>query len=374
MNIRHLIIMLPALLCASLTLSAQSTQRFSAGKSNEYGLSYSLPVTVFEVTVAAERTEATPGEFRLYARKYLNLDPILEPSVRWTLTGADVVPAARQSADDDESRYLVQFKSGSTPFMMLTPEGFPVTVNDADFNPAPAAASKLAAVAPQPTILESPAARQAVTEEMLRSHSVAKRAELAAARIYEIRQTRSDILSGQADAMPADGAAMKLVLDNLEQQEAALTAMFTGTLKKSTEVASFTVTPPSADATWRYVVARLSAINGIVDPDDLTGAPIFIDFSDITSPTLPVNEKGQPKSFPKNGLAYRIPGTATVTLTYDGRTLDRLARADVAQYGVVFGLDPSLFTDKKAPSYVRFNPLTGAVTELDLIRKPTADN
>lgn len=345
-------------------VSAQLTRRLTAGKDNEYGLVYTLPLTVFDVTVAATKRVETPGEFRLYARKYLNLDPILEPSVRWTIAGAEVTPGARADADE---RYRVQFRNGSAPFMSLTPEGFPLAVNDADYQAEPAAPGRLAATEPEPTILETSAAREAVTEEMLRSHSTAKRAELAAARIYEIRQTRADILSGQADAMPSDGAAMQLVLDNLARQEAALTAMFTGTVSTSVEVARFTVVPPAADEAGRMVVARISVLDGIVPADDLTGAPLYIDFSDITTASLPVNEKGVTKSFPKEGLAYRIPGSATVTLTFDGRTLARIADAAIAQYGVVFGVDPGLFTDKKAPSYLRFEPLTGAVRELGLM-------
>ncbi len=51
-----------------------------------------------------------------------------------------------------------------------------------------------------------------MTEDMLRSTSTAKRAELAAARIYELRQSRSDIMSGNADQAPTDGEGLKLVL------------------------------------------------------------------------------------------------------------------------------------------------------------------
>ncbi|MDE6077752.1 MAG: DUF4831 family protein, partial [Muribaculaceae bacterium] len=37
---------------------------------------------------------------------------------------------------------------------------------------------------------------------------------------------------------------------------------------------------------------------------------------------------------------------------------------DMAQFGVVFGLNPTLFTDKKAPSYAVFDPATGALREI----------
>lgn len=37
---------------------------------------------------------------------------------------------------------------------------------------------------------------------------------------------------------------------------------------------------------------------------------------------------------------------------------------DVAQYGIVFGLDPKMFTDKKAPAYLLLDPVTGAIKVL----------
>lgn len=82
---------------------------------------------------------------------------------------------------DPEQEYLVQFKAGSTPFMLLDSNGVPITVNaeSAKSNPEPEVPQPVAA---SPTPLEGPAARQAVTEEMLQSKSSAKRAELAAAK------------------------------------------------------------------------------------------------------------------------------------------------------------------------------------------------
>lgn len=341
-------------------LSAQVTQKFTANKASEYGITYSLPQTVVKVTLAAEKAVKTPGEFALYAKKYLNIDPILEQSTRWTLKQAEIVPGA--VADQDE-RYLVQFKSGTTPFMILTSEGFPVSINNENAKPSQEIKTTLEAVPALPTILETAAANQAVTEEMLKSHSTAKRAELAAARIYEIRQQRSDIISGQADGMPGDGAAMQLALDNLKQQEDALTAMFIGTTSNSVEVKTYTLTPPVDDDDDTVIIARLSVLEGLVDADNLSGAPVKVSFSNIKEATLPVNEKGIEKTFPKGGVAYRIPGSADIKVTFDNRTIATASFA-ITQYGVVFGADPALFTDKKAPSYLNFDTQSGAILEL----------
>lgn len=113
-------------------------------------------------------------------------------------------------------------------------------------------------------------------------------------------------------------------------------------------------------------MARLSVLDGLVDPTDLSGDPIYMTITPLTQGKLPVNEKGVEKSFPKGGVAYRIPGTAEVKLQIGDKVLvDK--EFDVAQYGVVFGLDPSVFTNKKAPSYLHFNPLTGAIRELGVV-------
>ena len=66
---------------------------------------------------------------------------------------------------------------------------------------------------------------------------------------------------------------------------------------------------------------------------------------------------------PKDGVAYCIPGKAEVSVTYNNKVYCK-TQVQVAQFGVIFGLDPSLFTDKKSPSYVIFYPETGAIREI----------
>lgn len=341
---------------------AQTTQKLTANKVNEYGLIYTLPVTEIKLTVETEKTVKQPGEFFRYAKKYLGIDPITEASSTYSLKSVTITP---QGAADESQRYLVQFKSGSSPFMMLNEADFPIAINTENV-PAQDAPALPVAVPAKPTILQTKTAAQAVTAEMLQSPSSAKRAELAAARIFELRQSRSDIISGTAENMPADGQAMQLALDNLSAQEQALTAMFIGTVQTSTEVASFTVRPNGDDDESQQVFARLSVLDGIVDASNLSGDPIVVDIKAIDHGILPVNDKGEVKRFPKGGFAYRIPGSAHVSVLFDGR---RIADADisVAQYGVVFGLDPNLFTDKKAPAYAILDPVTGAITELGTI-------
>lgn len=345
---------------------AQSTQKLSASKINDYGIVYRLPVTTFEVVLEAECTIEKPGEFAQYARIYLNADPILKASTRWTLRSAAITVGA---VPDPAEEYLVQFKNGANTFMMLDAQSLPLAINLVNIPAAPVPQALPQPRKPEPTILDSEFSRQAVTAEMASATSLAKRAELAAARIFEIRETRSEILSGQSDNMPKDGAAMKLVLDNLARQEEALTAMFVGTRQTATQVVAVPFEPPvglSVDDSQRDIIARLSAVKGLVDSADLSGAPIYLDITVDQLGTLPLTEKGEPRKLPKGGVAYRIPGSASLAVQYDGRTFAS-GKYPIAQYGVVYGVDPAIFTDKKAPSYLIFDPLTGAAREIGTV-------
>ncbi len=359
-----------AVLLASVSTGAQTTNRLSASKAGEYGVTYTLPLTRFSVTLAARKTVKTPGEFARYAGKYLNATPILHPSVKWELTDAVIVP---QAYADPEERYLVTFKGGDGSYINVSDEGFPLSINDESYDGDPAKPRELRAVPAEPTILEQPVARQAVTSDMIQSKSLAKKAELAAAKIYELRANRNDIITGQADGMPADGAAMKLALEQITAQEEALTAMFLGTTQTSVEVRTYRVDVPAHGNGERVVMARLSALDGLVDADDLSGAPIYVSITEKTRGELPLTDKGQPRPFPKGGVAYRIPGTAQVAVSYDGNTITQ-DTFEVSQYGVVYGLDPAMFiarkgafNSKNAPSYLHFSPLTGAVRRVGVV-------
>lgn len=350
------ILAISALLLTPTVANSQTTQRLNASKANEYGLIYSLPRTVIDITIEAEHTERMPGEFYNYAKLKLGKnDAITKPSREVTVKSVTIRPRGIANPDN---RWLVQFKAGSTPYMILDENNCPVAVNTEQvatktYGPLPVA------VAAEPTPLETAAAGQAVTQEMTLGSSLSKRADLAAQRIFELRENRSDLISGQADNTPPDGKSLQLALDNLSAQEAALTAMFEGTVKKYTTVSTVTFEPDSESINNELFV-RLSPVDGVVDANDLSGAPIYISLDILEQGELPVNEKGEVKDFPKGGLAYNIPGRALITITYDGRQIAR-EEVSLAQLGVTFGLDPKLFTDKKQPSKLQLDPVTGGI-------------
>ena len=345
--------------CASVMMpaAAQTTQKFTASKAGEYALTYTLPLTAVDVTVEAQFTVRTPGEFHNYARRYLNIaDAITQPSTAVEIKSAVI---GTHGEADDANRWQVQFKAGSTPYMILDEVGCLLSLNTDEIADYPDLNLPVAVDA-APTALEVPAAREAMTQEMIQSSSTSKRAELAAQRIFELREMRSDLISGQADNTPPDGMSLKLALENLSAQEAALTAMFAGTTKTYTRVYTATVVPEDDEDIVGKVVSRISLTDGFVDTDDLSGEPVTVDIRVREQATLPENEKGEAKKFPKGGVAYTIPGTADVTVYFRDRAIAR-STVEMSQQGVTFGLDPALFSDKKSPSKLQLDPATGAV-------------
>lgn len=355
-----LLLLAAAVTTLSGALRAQTTQKLTANKLNEYGLIYSLPRTAIDITVVTERTVSSPGEFSNYANRYLGLtDAVRTPGE--TVKVTKVILNTR-GIPDAANRWTVQFKSGSSASMLLTDAGIPLAVN-ADNVTMPEGAPLPQAVPAPVSPLETDAARQAVTLEMTRSTSLSKKAELTAQRIFEMREQRNDLISGNSDNMPADAGALSVALDALNAQEAALTAMFAGTTLTSTDVNTFTVIP-GAEVVSDSIVARISPADGLVDADDLRGIPLTLTVKVLSRGELPRNEKDEIKKFPKGGLAYVIPGTAELSVAFNGREV-ATATVELAQLGCTFGIDPGLFTDRKAPMQAIFSPVTGAITSLE---------
>lgn len=362
MKLHHTLLLAATLLTANAA-SGQSVSKLAVTKADEYGLSYSLPQTAVDITLQAKCVTRKPGEFYNYAERYLGREAaskaVKEASVDWTVTGAEM--SVRGYVPQGAEQYLMQFKGGNAVFVMLSDEGTPLAINTESVQEPTVAATRLNASPLTLSPLDGVAVRHAMTEDMVAGSSVAKRAQLAADQIMQLRQSRQDYLTGQAETMP-DGKALEMILANINAQEEALTAMFLGTVQTRTDVTTVTYIP-GANSKGDVVIARLNPRKGFVDADDLSGAPVYLQYAVTRRGELPVTDKGEVKKFPKGGIPYCIPGNAAIALEYDGKTLLK-QDLSVAQLGVVFGLDPAFFTGKKDTGYATFDPITGALRQL----------
>mgnify|MGYP002566377079 CR=1 FL=1 len=255
---------------------------------------------------------------------------------------------------DPDNAYAVKLKDKSAASQVeLTPEGIIKAINTT----SPIEKAPVTKVADTAKKRIDP--RSFMTEEILIAGSTAKMAELVAKEIYNIRESKNSLTRGQADYMPKDGAALKLMLDNLDEQEQAMMQMFAGTTDRTEK--SFTIRIKPEAGMKEKVAFRFSKKLGMLDADNLSGEPYYI--SIINQETLPpVDPKGKEKK-KMDGVIYNIPGKAQVTVfTPNKRYFD--GELPVTQFGTTECLVDNLF-NKKVNTRVIFNPNTGGIVKID---------
>lgn len=339
--------------------TAQSTVKMSAVKGNNYGVAYSLPKTSVVVTVNYTKKTRKIGEFYQYAERYLSIsNPIIENE---TVYSIDNIDATTKGVINKDQSYLVEFRSNTTsPFVTLTKDGLICAINS-DYTFPKEVAQELQPAKPVNTL--NP--RSFLSEEILRAGSTAKQAELIAKQIYRLRESRNDILTGDADNMPPDGDAYKLVMSQLEEQEKALTAMFSGTETVETGSKEFTIIPDEKDINNR-ILFRFSSKLGIVEANDLSGAPVYLSLKNkeprVEQILTPKEEKEMEKKF-SSGIIYNIPNKAALTISYNNRNYVQ-KECDIVQYGTQDVLVKQMFDNNKQPVQVIFYPDLGATKQI----------
>ena len=346
-----------AVALTSLMCAGQATKVLTAEKSNDYGLVYSLPVTALEIEVTASHQVAKKGPFYLYAKKFTGSDKaISEDYEKWQISEIKVRPFG---VSDSETQYVMQLRPGALTSITVDSDGMLLAINK-DVN-APSKPDAKPGKSTEKVVWPSGNEYlDFVDEEFVASKSSAKQAQLLAESLMEVRDSKLSLTRGTADAMPADGKQMELMLASLGQQEAALTAAFTGSVTTEYVTRTFTYVP---EGEGEDILFRLSSFAGFVDADDLSGDPVYLKVESVNQASLPLDAKGEPKKLPKNAVIYTIPGSAQVSISTLGKKMyDKEIR--MAQFGMVFGLDPLLFTDKKEPSFAVFDPVTGGLVEI----------
>ena len=341
--------------CSALAVQAQTdVTKFVPGSTLE-GVSYFLPKTAFRVTVITEKTVTKPGDFYKYANRYLRLSNVpTEEKVEWSIKSIKLEPFG---VPDKDKAYSIKIKSKTVaPLVSLTSDGILLSINT---EAAEEVLPEVPDAIPAPK-LDNP--RNYMTQEMLAAGSTAKMAELCAEEIYDLRDSRNSLIKGEADNTPKDGAQLQLMLNQLDKQTAALESMFKGTQQTSTEVTSFNYLPE--EETDKDILFRFSQKLGIVDEDDLAGAPIYV--SVRRTETLPQTETNEDiakkKAKMEKGVYYNVPARAKVTVF---NNLQEFCSTELpmGQFGVVEIMANTLF-DKQATTKVTFFQTTGGTKEI----------
>lgn len=315
------------------------------------GATFFLPKTGIRISVLTEKTTYTPGDYAAYAQRFLRLSDVS--------TDASIIHrilAVKQTAvgvADTTKAYSVKFnqKTAATN-MSLAQDGVLLAVNaKVDEQPAPT----LFQPAPK---TPAPDPHRFLGEDILAAGSLSKMAQLTAEEIYDIRDNRSLLVKGQADFMPHDGQQMKLMLDQLEQQDRALTSLFSGITERDTVEYTFFLCPSKNFET--QTLFRFSRYFGLVDVDDLSGEPYTITITDMNSVpkmTTFVKKKAE------NGLFYNVPGRMRSIISH-GPDMVSQEEFPAGQFGNVELLSGELF-NKHFGTRLWLNPVSGAIDKLE---------
>jgi hypothetical protein len=352
---KNLIVAACLLLCMPLVAQTKVVKK-NAVKANDFGITYSLPKTTLVVDAEVTKTTCKAGPYYQYAEKYLGVkDAVTEDKVYYELGKLTLV---NKGVPDADNTYIVEFKSGTVaPYAYLTEDGLLCSIN-AEYTPEESELETIQKNAKETTKTND---ASVLSEELLMAGSTARQAEVAAKQIYRIRESRLNILTGESDNLPPDGAAMKLVIQQLEEQENALTSLFVGILTKETSHYEVSITP--YDDLDKEVLFRFSSRMGIVDADDLGGDPVYMNLKATDrAPALDAKE-AEKKEKSLKGIIYNIPGKANIEITMNRKTLYK-GEAQITQFGTREGLAPVMFEDKKAPVKVYFYPETGAIKQI----------
>ncbi|MGN1376239.1 MAG: DUF4831 family protein, partial [Prevotella sp.] len=242
------------------------------GKGEVEGTPYYLPCTGLRFAMLVEKTSYTPGEFSIYAEKYLKKKDVkTEPSVIYRIADLKITSIAERDTSKcyiapTDAKHNIRSLKCDERGLLLAVNAEPKAVATVEtFRPAP----KKQALNP----------RDYMNEDILSAGSYAKMAELCASEIYDIRESKSLLNKGQADFMPKDGEQLRIMLDNLSTQEAALNQLFCGVTEVDTVEVIIPFMPTSA--VNKQLLFRFSKWLGMTDVDDLGGEPYYIKVEDL---------------------------------------------------------------------------------------------
>ncbi|MCE2615934.1 MAG: DUF4831 family protein [Phocaeicola sp.] len=336
----------------TLGVNAQDYSAYAPSNLGE-GIVYYLPKTVIDIEVVATKIHYTPGDLCLYAGRYLRMNNVSDtPETHWEIKAVNVTS---KGIPDTENAYQVKVKDKDlSSNVQLTREGLIEAINTTapETVKQPITENKSADMKLDPN--------KYLTEDILNATSTAKEADLVAKEIYNIRDSKKTLVSGQADNMPKDGTSLKLMLENLEEQEQALTQLFAGVTTKEEQIFHFLIAPE--DKMVDKIAFRFSNKLGVLDANNLAGTPVYISINS-TEPIPELDPKTAEKKKKINGIIYNIPGKANVKINTTEKTWFN-GELLVTQFGSTEVLVNDLFKSK-VNTKVIFNPETGSIIKID---------
>lgn len=326
----------------SFAFSALICSHNASAQDPQGSVVYSLPSTTLVFDVEAVQENFYAGPYARFAAKYLGIEVRQQDESICHIKKVKMTPYIEA---DLSKRYSVDPGIGGiNPFLTLSSQGlislsgakigdsgvwrFPSNVKG-DFSDKGVNSNLIT----EETTLyrnsnDNAYSKISVQQNMTVQKSPEKKAAETAELIFELRQKRLQIVTGDTDATYS-GEAMGAAVEELTRLEKEYLSLFIGYSVYQEIQTRFEIIPQSENEIQKYVAFRISDKEGIVSADNLAGTPVILELTpeNITSPEAPA------KSSKVSYITYRIPASCKVKL-YKGTQSLLESRVPVYQLGV----------------------------------------
>lgn len=340
------------MLAGAMLVSAMYAQVLDEGES---ALVYYSPKTALTLEFIYTVETQERGLFAEYAEEMLGVTDFMQETSS-VCTIKDVMIGTATTTDYNRP-HKVNNESGIPMLLNINDKGLLTGYNVP--MPEKKAAPKLDKSAPKcaEKCNKSAAEVAPYPEEVLKAATPQAQAFEVAKQIFHIRETRMYLLSGEVEHAPADGKAMQIVLDELDEQEKALTELFIGKKNMRCEQKKVQIEP-----NYKGELLFFSDENGFTDSDNIDADTIEVRMLCQEQELQPQNPKAKKKNGELSQIVYNVPGCCLVNVLYKGHNLASRA-VPVAQLGVDVALPKSWFTGKELPKII-FSEKTGNIVSV----------
>jgi len=325
---------LTALLLLAVQVSAQNVPNGA--------VIYALPRTTITLTVEAQHNVFTAGPYAQYAEKYLGYKAPSSSSQSCKINSITVTPYVEA---DPTERYAINLSDKvASNFMQFCSQGLIVlsdsyTGKSADWRfDTPAGAEMFIGKDPggnlsketitlyRPVKTETGFEKIPVSQNQTVEKSLEKKAEEAAKCIFNLREKKTLIVTGDTDAS-FSGEALASAINEIDRLEQEYMSLFYGVTESATQIVSFDVIP--VNGTNKYIAFKIYDQQGLVPATSTQGRAITLE---ISIESLGAITSSGAKSSGGASVYYRIPAVALCKIV-DGSKVLCESRIPVYQLG-----------------------------------------
>lgn len=315
---------------------------------------YSLPNTSINLVVEATKETFIAGPYAQYAQKYLGTAAKTENAVTYSMSSIQFHPYIEA---DPSSRIAINLsgkKNATANFLQFCSQGLIIASDSYTGKPEawrfPSIATgdqfagkgvggnltSTTTTLYKSVMTESGFQRVPVEQKQVVEKSTEKKAEEVAASIFNLRRKRTEIITGDTDAI-FNGEALGAAIEEINRLEQEYLSLFFGITETSIQKMSFDVVPQAGNDKHIYVAFRISETQGLLPASNISGRPIILELIlDEGARSTTVQQAVAASAGRSKGqmIYYRVPATVTARIL-DGQQTLLQTRVPVYQLGAV---------------------------------------